>query len=386
LPTPLARAYRAPVNAISRYLLRQLLFATAMVAGILTLLVVLLRSLGLVDLVINRGASFGTLAEMTVYLAPPIIAQLLPIGLVAGVLFTFARLNAERELVVMRAAGMSQLDLARPVLALALLVSLACFSITLYFGPVSQQAYRELQFAARSGLAQLLVREGRFNTPLDRVTVYVRVREQNGDLRGIIVHDARNRQRPTTWMAESGRIVMTEAGPQVVMFNGNRQEVGASAGQLTLVYFERGAIDIAALDPALGYRPPSGGERFLPQLFDPEPEVGARRNTLFVEGLRRIATPLLPFGYALIALAALLTGDLNRRGQTLRIVAAIGATVALQLADAGIASLATGAPATRPLIFATPFGAAAFGLWLLVRRPRNYVARLRQAIAPAVPG
>lgn len=373
------------MNALSRYLLRQLFVATAIVAGILTVLVVMLRSLSLVDLMVNRGVSFGTLAEMTAYLAPPIIAQLLPIGLIAGVLFTFSRLNAERELVAMRATGMSQFDLARPVLVLAVLISLACFSITLYFGPVSQQAYRELQFAARSGLAQLLVREGRFNTPLDGVTVYVRLRDLNGDLRGIIVHDSRDRKRPVTWMAESGRIVMTEAGPQVVMYNGNRQEVGDGEGQLTLVYFERGAIDISALDSALGHRPASAGERFLPQLFNPEPEVGERRNTLFVEGLRRIATPLLPYGYALIALAALLTGDLNRRGQTIRILAAIMATIALQLVDAGIASLATSAPGTRPLVFATPVGAAAFGVWLLLRRPRNYVGRLRRAMAPVIP-
>jgi lipopolysaccharide export system permease protein len=371
------------MNALSRYMLTQLLTATFLVAGILTVLVVLLRSLRLIDFVVNRGVSFGTLAEMTFYVAPPIFAQLLPIGLLVGVLFTYARLSAERELVVMRAAGMSQLALARPVLALALIVSAICYSITLYLGPLSQQVYRDMQMAARSGLAQVFLHEGRFNSPLDRVTVYVRSRAANGDLRGIIVHDARDPGRPVTWMAETGVVLMTPAGPQVEMFNGNRQEVGGADNELTLVYFERGAIDLAALDPGLAERQAAGGERFLGQLFDPEPEAAHRRNVLFVEGLRRISTPLLPFGLGLIAAAALLTGDHNRRGQMWRILSAIAAATLVQLIDSATGSLATQTPVFRPLVFLAPLAAIALGAWWLLRQPRRYIRRLRHALAPA---
>src|SRR6202167_2106661 len=101
------------------YILRQCLNMMMVVRGALTAAVWLAQSLRLGDLIVNRGLS----AEMFLYLALLILARfldiVLPIGVFIAVLFVFNRLVTESELVVMRAAGVSPLTLAKPVLELA---------------------------------------------------------------------------------------------------------------------------------------------------------------------------------------------------------------------------------------------------------------------------
>ncbi len=365
------------MDRLTRYLMRQFALSGAIVALVLTLIVLLPQSLRLFEFALERGVPLPALFEMTVLLAPSLLAYLLPIGLFAGVLFTLNKLTGDRELVVMRAAGASQLYLARPALLLALLVALFCYVITLYVSPTSYRGYKDLRLFYRNSFANVLLREGRFTSPLEGVTVYVRTRQSNGDLRGILVHDARVRQLPVTWLAESGAVIAGEAGTQVVMFNGNRQEVNPASGQLTLVYFERGVLDLDFLEQSLAIRGYDATERYLDELLFPEAAIaGGRRNALIVEGLRRLSLPLLSFGYVLIALGALLTGDLNRRGQGWRVFAAIGLVALLQIADLASASLATRTPSLRPLACAAPPLAAALGATWLLYRPRGWLAYL----------
>src|SRR5579864_952078 len=100
------------MNSLNRYILKQSFSVMLLITGALTAAVWLAQSLRLVDLIINRGLS----AEMFLYLAllilPRFLDIVLPIGAFLAVLFVFNRLITESELVVMRAAGMSQYALA----------------------------------------------------------------------------------------------------------------------------------------------------------------------------------------------------------------------------------------------------------------------------------
>ena len=77
----------------------------------------------------------------------------------------------------------------------------------------------------RTAVDTLLLREGVFNNPAPGMTVYLRERGADGEFRGILVHDNRDRENPVTYMAERGALVVSESGPRVVMVNGNQQPV-----------------------------------------------------------------------------------------------------------------------------------------------------------------
>src|SRR5260221_7443802 len=99
---------------ITRYILRQTLATMVFVAVCFTAAVWLLQSLRLIDLIVNRGLSADLFAYLPILILPRFVDVVLPIAVFIAVLFTYNRLLTESELVEMRAAAMSQTDLARP--------------------------------------------------------------------------------------------------------------------------------------------------------------------------------------------------------------------------------------------------------------------------------
>ena len=63
----------------------------------------------------------------------------------------------------------------------------------------------------RADLGAAILNEGQFNTPVQGLTVFIRELEPDGQIHGILVHDNRDRKRPTTYLAESGVLAQTPA-------------------------------------------------------------------------------------------------------------------------------------------------------------------------------
>src|SRR3546814_9560230 len=104
------------------------------------------------------------------------------------------------------------------------LVSVVLF-LNLYLMPAGMRELRTRLFEIRGDIATSLVREGAFTNPVGGLTVYVRSRTPSGSIRGILVHDERVKNKPVTYMAESGELVRTNSGPRLVMYNGNIERV-----------------------------------------------------------------------------------------------------------------------------------------------------------------
>ena len=93
------------MNAIGRYIFRQLALATFFVAVALTLIVSLFGSLRLIDFIVNRGLSVSVLFELLSFRIPGFLTVVLPIATVAAILAVYNKLLNDSELVVIRASG-----------------------------------------------------------------------------------------------------------------------------------------------------------------------------------------------------------------------------------------------------------------------------------------
>ena len=257
------------MNGVTSYVLRQLAGATLYVTLALAGVVWLSQSLRFVDLIINRGLSFLTFLHLTLLLVPVFLSLLLPIAVFCAVVYTYHRLTIDSELVVLRAIGLSQIDLAKPALILAAVVTVLCYAITLYLMPMGFREFKDRQFTIRGDYSHVLLQEGAFNTLGRGLTVYVRSRQPDGQIFGILVHDNREMSAPVTMMAERGALVRTQAGPRLVLFNGTRHEYDPGARKLGRLYFDEHSVDLTRFVEAQGPRWREPRERYLHELFGP---------------------------------------------------------------------------------------------------------------------
>ena len=381
------------MRQLDRYMFQQIGLATLMGTVGLTFVVWLTQSLRFMDYLVNRGLPIADFVGLVGMLLPAFLMIVLPVATFISAMFVYNKLIGDNELIVMRAAGFSPLGLARPAILCGGIVSLVVYAISLYVMPIAYREFKDRQFALRHNLAAMVLREGTFQSVQRDVTLYIRERALDGALEGILIHDQRDPQRPVTLMAERGAFVVTDGGPRVVLLNGNRHEREAESGRLSLLYFDSYTLEIGEGNETLARTARTKEERFVDELLFPETiteeqretlsaeqiaHIQKQRQTLIAEGHQRLIAPLGPLVFPLIALAALLSGDHNRRGQTRRVVAASLIVVAIQAGMLGFTNLAAKVPAAVVLIYLTMLVPLIGSLYVLVTNPRFSVsARLR---------
>ena len=369
---------------IDRYILRQLLLALVATAGGLAALIWLTQSLRFIELVVNRGLSMRVFLELTGLLIPGFVAVILPITTFVVVQFIYQRLLSDRELTVMRAAGLSQFALSRPALACAAVAFAACVVLDLWVVPASYHRFRTFEFEIRNRMAAFLLQEGVFTPVSDQMTVYVRERSRDGVLHGILVEDDRQPNSRATILAESGRIVDGPNGePDVLLLNGSREELDRQTGRLNVLNFAQNTI---ALTPTKGgdteqYR--DATEMSIPELLHPDPHtmLARDRGKFLVEANRRMTAPLTAISFAMVALVSVLSGAFSRYGNVARPMAAIGVVVGLLAAGLVIQNVAARLPVLIPLIWVHAVGPGLVAAFMLYKPERVRVPSHAQATA-----
>jgi lipopolysaccharide export system permease protein len=380
------RSAAAPPTLVDRYMLRQLLLALLAVTSGLVALIWLTQSLRFVELVVNRGLSLRVFLQLTSLLIPNFVSVILPITTFVVVQFVYQRMAGDRELTVMRACGLSPSALARPALALACIAVICGYLLTLWVVPAASSAFREFQFEIRNRVAAFLLQDGVFTQISEDLTVYVRRRDADGTLRGILVDDARNKASHATILAESGRLSADDGVPRVLLVNGSRQEVDHQTGRLNVLTFSQNTIELTQSGRGDEQRFRDASEMTLRELLYPATggaagPVNARDVGKWqVEAHRRLTGPLNAFGYALVALVSVLTGNFRRHGGLLRPAMAVLTVVGLVALGLAVGNLAARESRLIPLMWLQVAAPIAISLYVLFG-PSMLAPRLK--LAPA---
>ncbi len=339
---------------IDRYVFRQLTVALVATAGGLAALIWLTQSLRFVELVVNRGLSLRVFLELTGLLIPGFIAVILPITTFVVVQFIYQRLVTDRELTVMRAAGLSPLALSRPALAVAALVFVACGVLDIWIVPDSYHQFRTFEFEIRNRMAAFLLQEGVFTPVSDQMTVYVRSRSRSGELHGILVEDDRQPNSRATILAERGHIVDGPGDePDVLLQNGSRQELDRQTGRLNVLTFAQNTISLTPTNKGGTEQFRDATEMSIRELLHPDPHTMMKqdRGKFLVEANRRLTAPFTALSFAMVALVSVLAGAFSRHGNIMRPLVAIGVVVALLAFGLVIQNVAARMPVLIPLIW-----------------------------------
>jgi lipopolysaccharide export system permease protein len=351
---------------LSIYVLGQMIGPTVLFAFLLTAVIWLTQALRLLDLVINRGQSAPTFLYLTLLIVPSLLVIILPIAFFAGTLFALNKLNSDSELVVMSAAGFSRAQIAIPVLLAAAIVMALTYLCGLYLMPAGLRAMKDKVVDIRADIGAALLNEGEFNTPADGLTVFIRELNSDGTIRGVMVHDNRNKKTPVTYLAGHGQLAQTPAGARLIMFDGTIEQSAHAGGQLTVLKFQRDVFDLDQFAGPTRATDRATSERYLPELLWPVGKLQPKlRNAYIAEGHNRLSQPLYCIAFALIALAAVLRGRRARGANALRLaLAAVGAAV-LRIAGYGVQGLAVTTPSLVVLFYLIPLLGAAIAIAIL---------------------
>ncbi|HAU29497.1 MAG TPA: LPS export ABC transporter permease LptF [Rhodospirillaceae bacterium] len=353
---------------IKRYIFRNLLLATLFTLLAICVALWLTQSLRFLEITLNGGAPVRMFLRMVALTLPNFAAAALPMTILIVVLFVYNRMFADSELTILRSFGLGTWQIAQPALFLAGLSLGLLLVMNTWLTPISNRQLKTLKDMANSQYTSLLLREGVFNPVSSNLTVYFRERGDNGDFRGLLIHDTRDAKRPVTTLAKTGRLADTPDGPRLIVENGSRQELtNPATGAVTRLDFLSHTIDMGLIQKPVSSRWVEPSDRtFLELLEPPQTDFDRQYSRIFrVEAHNRIASPFLCLALALAALFAILTAPHARRGMGRRIALAGSFAFLIQSGYMISGSLARTSVWATPLIYLSVFLPSVFFAWRL---------------------
>ncbi len=302
------------MNLVDKYIFKQLANNSILIFILIISVFSLAKSVQLIELMVSRGLPTLIFFKLIVNSLPQIIPTLLPIILCLSIFFVYTRMITDKELIVLQSSSFSNIELIRPTLIFALILSIFSSFFTLYQGPESNKNFKILLYTIKNDYSSSLLQEGMFNTIGKDFTIFIK-KNDSGGLHDIFIHDTRDREKPSTLIAKKGKIINTESYTKIFLQEGS-QQFQSKEKKLSVLYFDEYLLNInrsKGFDFLNRWKSPS--ERTLDELRNPNPNSLDDQSNLQAfkaEITLRYAMPINVFTFSLLLLSFILSLKFNR--------------------------------------------------------------------------
>jgi lipopolysaccharide export system permease protein len=381
----------SPMGSIGRYMFRATMGAFLITLVSLTVVIWFTQAMRDFDLITSQRQTLLVFVGITGMIIPLLVMIIAPIALVMAAAHVLNKLSSDSEIIVMNAAGVSPWRLLRPFIAAAIVVSLLVAFIAAYVSPRALRELRDWSAQVRADILTNIVQPGRFTTVGGNLTFHIADRRSNGLLVGIFVDDRRDPNEHASYLAEQGEIVKNDNGSFLVLENGSIQRFEAGQRDPRIVTFDRYAFDLSQFTGSPQNVVYTVREQYIWDMLWPRSDdalYASQPDQFRSELYDRLATPLYPLAFVILAYAFLGPPQTTRQSRTLALLGMIGMVALLRLT--GFISVIVGVrvPSILAVQYVALLGAIAGGLWQIRRgravEPAAAVAKLATAISDRI--
>jgi lipopolysaccharide export system permease protein len=224
---------------LSLYIIREIASLFLLGIVIFTLVLLMGRLIKLTDLVISRGVPLADVSRMILYLMPSFLVFTIPMAFLLAVLLAFGRLSADNEITVMKSGGISLMQMMPPVVLCGLCAALLTLAASTIGVPWGNSAFKSLTFDVMKQNATATIREKVFWDDIPGIVMYTEhYDEERHALKGVVIHDGRDQNRPLTIFAADGVIGGGAAQNDIQLtLNNGSIHVAGKADEYRLVHF-----------------------------------------------------------------------------------------------------------------------------------------------------
>jgi lipopolysaccharide export system permease protein len=359
------------MSIISRYVFRQATSALLLILLSLGGIVWIGLALRELNVVTSGGQNSWTLLKMTTLALPNLLGVIAPFALLIAVVQVLSRLNGDSELIVLTASGATIWNVGRPLLLLAVIVSMAVSLVNHVGMPWSLRSLRAFVVEMRADLLTQVIQPGRFSSPEKGLTFHIRDRAQNGELLGLIMQDQRKAPETQAFLAERGSIVQQEGDNFLVMSNGHIISRTKPKEAAQIIAFDRYAVDLDQFEAkAAGAYEFKPRERYFSELMWPDTSSKTYKRQeghYRAEMHERFANPLYPIAFVMIALATVGQAQSTRQNRVAAVLAGLFVAAGVRLAGLALNNVVVMSAAAVPLMYAVPLGASVGAAYVMRR-------------------
>ena len=374
------------MGVYSRYVFRQTGGAVVMILA--TLIVIIWVSVALkdIDLMTSEGQTLGVFLYMTILAMPQIIGIVMPMALLIACIHNLNKLSGDSEIIVMAASGAGRWKFASPLLLLGTITMLLVLANNAYLQPTAQRELRSYIIKVRTDLIAHVLQPGRFTTPITNLTFHIRSREENGDILGFIMHDARDENQIMSYMANRSKLIKQNGNAYMVMYDGHIHRRTKKSPDVQVIAFDQYIFDLSRFEGGKGKKVHyKTFESFIGELYNPSPDnvhFKRRPGTFRAELHDRLSNPLYPILFVLTALAMLGFPRTTREDRMVSILIAFALAAGARLGGLLSVNMLAKNEAAIVLVYGIPIGGILLAAYIIQTKGAGveWMTRLRNAM------
>ena len=318
------------------YILYRLVSIFCFFSLILTFIYWSNRSVRTLDLLLGDGKSISVFINLTLLSLPNIILAILPVSGLISAIYLTNRLNADSELIILRSAGISNLELSKPFLKLGLIVSLLVGVLSHQIVPTIKNSAKSMQNSVSNEINAMFLRSGEFFNPTQNLTIYIGKIKSNKELSNFFLEDNRDPKKLKTFISKTAYLSGNKDNPQIVLKDGSAQTYLTEEKSLDILYFKDFLYDFKVLyDKKVIKQKDTVKEtrttQLIESLISTDSLTRLDTESIKTEIHRRISETLLPTVIILLGFSCLIVAKFTRQQTWLPTAIAISLTVLLQL-------------------------------------------------------
>ncbi len=165
-----------------------------------------------VDDLVGKGLDFKVLGEMMFYASFALLPFAFPLAMLLASIMTFGSLGENYELVAMKASGISLSRIMRPLVVIAILVTLTAFYFANNVLPQTNLKFSTLLYSVKKQRPELVLQSGVFTNEMDGYSIKVGSKNNESKmLYDLLIYDhTGGKSNESVTVADSGFLKITE--------------------------------------------------------------------------------------------------------------------------------------------------------------------------------
>ena len=209
-------------NKLFKYFSLELLKSFSVILVTLSFIIWFNQAARYLDLVTENGNPINVYLIFVFFQFPKIFSQLFLFSLLVSLFYTISKLENENELNVYWLSGVDEKQLITMLLKVCMLIFFIYYFLYLFLSPMASLKGRSVLANSSFTIANSLMKEKNFNTPLKGITVYVDKNNKKGALENIFIYEKQRiifaskgrilKNKDLTYLELSGGILQEQDG------------------------------------------------------------------------------------------------------------------------------------------------------------------------------
>ena len=214
--------------------------------AVLLLFILMGRALQLRDMLLGLELSIWDTLRLFGYLSPFFLLIICPIACMLAVFLTFLRMSKDRELVALKAGGVSLYQMLPAPLVFSVLCALLGFWISVYWQAWGMGHFRSEVLDIASSSARVVVQPGVFNKDVPNMVMFARkVDPITGTMAGVMVEDRRAAGTTMTILAPDGSLDADYENGELIFLLKNGRSYTEKDNSLSIMGFQEYAVRLS---------------------------------------------------------------------------------------------------------------------------------------------